>query len=239
MKLPTNNKTRTQILILAGLVMIFLLILAYFALASVTETRAKTRISLASALLQLEKIDREIKSLPALRQSRDNLFWRIQQTSTNYILFHEYRNYHLTARETLLPLAAELGITIDIPKEGSVDLFPISEAKSTNKAARVSTTRGGDKEYGGPVSPVFALYPVTLSGRAGFPRLLSFLQRLETVNPYLTLSDFTIRADAQTPEEHDFSMTLYWPIWKNLELKPKVADLILPAKDYGNAPESN
>jgi hypothetical protein len=238
MKLPSNSKKRVQILILAGAGALVFLVLAYLGLFNILSARSLTRARLSADVSQLESIDREIKALPALRQSRDNLFWSIQQAATNYILFHEYRNYHLTAREILLPLAAESGVTIDIPKEGVVDCFPIADSINTNKVI-LPASQLPAIGYSGPASSVFALYPVSLTGRAGFASLLTFLNHIETLNPYLAVSELTIKADPKTPEVHDFSMTLLWPIWKNLELKPKVEDLISPAREYGNASASN
>ena len=233
MKLPEDSKKRNQILVLAGLGGILVLTLVYFGLSSLLSTRAESRLRLKSATEQLDTIDREIKALPDLRQTRDDLFWRIQFAATNHILFHEYRNYHLTARETLLPLAAELGLAIDIPKEGVVTDFPILESKAANRAAAaLPASPPNPKAYPGPISTFFALYSVTLTGRAGFDPLLAFVRRIETMNPYLTVSELTVSADPKTPEEHAFSLTLLWPIWKNLEQKPKVEDLILPAKEY-------
>lgn len=235
MKLPTDPKMRMQLLILAGVVAVVALGLIYVGLSSLLATRAKTRLKLDTALSQLNIINLELRELPRLRQSRDDLFWTIQYAATNYVLFHEYRNYHLTARETLIPLAAEMGITIDIPKEGAVVDLPIPEPKTTNKTVRAAASRT-DRDYPGPISPVFALYPVSLSGRAGYERLMAFIRRVESQNPYLTVADLTIADDPKAPEEHEFSMTLLWPIWKNLEQKPKVEDLILPMQAYGETP---
>ncbi len=238
MKLPTDPKTRTQILAFAGLILIFLLYLSYFGLSTITTKRKTTQTKLVAAVKKLTEIDRTIKALPALRQSRDDLFWNIQSAATNYILYHEYRNYHLTARETLLPLAAKMGVTIDIPKEGVIEDFPIFSPKTTNTVAARAVPQGPVKTYTGPASTVFALYPVTLSGRAGYAAILAFLNRIESTNPYMAVSELRIQADPKSSEEHEFSMTLLWPIWKTLEQKPKIDDLIDPSQDYDNASES-
>jgi hypothetical protein len=238
MKLPVNPKTRNQLLILAGIAVLALLAMAYSGLSAIMTKRAETHAKLLDAISQLNKINREIKAIPALRQSRDDLFWTIQQAATNYILFHEYRNYHLTAREILLPVAAEMGIMIDIPKEGVIDVFPIAESKSTNKVSRLAS-RSKDKDNPAFSSHVFALYPVTLTGRSGFASLLAFLRRIESANPYLTVGELSVKADPKTPEEHQFAMTLLWPIWLDMELKPSIDDLISPAQEYGNASPSN
>lgn len=238
MKLPVNPKTRTQILLLAGVAVLALLAMAYSGLSTIMTKRAETHAKLLDAISQLNKINREIKAIPALRQSRDDLFWTIQQAATNYILFHEYRNYHLTAREILLPVAAEMGIMIDIPKEGVIDVFPIAESKSTNKVSRLAS-RSKDKDNPAFSSHVFALYPVTLTGRSGFASLLAFLRRIESVNPYLTVCELSVKADPKTPEEQQFAMTLLWPIWLDMEQKPSIDDLISPAQEYGNASPSN
>lgn len=239
MKLPTDQKIRNQLLILLGVASVIILVLGYFGLSSLLTRRAESKIKLDAALDQLFKIQTEIKALPALRQSRDNLFGAIQLASTNYILFHEYRNYHLTAREILLPLAAEMNLIIDIPKEGSVIDFPIAEVKTTNKTAKAtSSSRSAAKGYPGPASSTFALYPVTVTGKAGFIQLLGFLRRIESINPYLAVSELSVQGDPAVPDRHDFILTLHWPIWKNLELKPKREDLILPTQAYANEPET-
>lgn len=242
MKLPVNPKTRTQILVLAGVAVLVLIALAYSGLSAIMTKRAETRAKLDDAISQLNKINREIKAIPALRQSRDDLFWAIQHAATNYILFHEYRNYHLTARDILLPVAAEMGITIDIPKEGVIADLPIAESRSTNKVSRLaSRAKDQDKDKDKPAfaSHVFALYPVTLTGRSGFASLLAFLRRIESANPYQTVCELSVKADPKTPEEQQFTMTLLWPIWKDIEQKPRIEDLISPAQEYGNESPSH
>ena len=235
MKLPTNPKMRMQLLILAGVGGLVILLLGYFGLSSLLTQRAETRIKLHAALEQMDKINREIKALPALRQSRDDLFRSIQNAATHYILFHEYRNYHLTARETLMPMAAALNITLDIPNEGALMDFPIPESKVTDRLIKAQPKT--PREYAGPISSTFGLYPVTLTGRAGFIPLLAFIRRMEDANPYMTVTDLSVGADSQSPEIHSFSLTVLWPIWKNLELKPKPEDLILPVQEYANPTE--
>jgi hypothetical protein len=226
---------RMQVMILIGIGSVILLLLCYFGLSSLLAQRAQTHLQLEAATDQMDKINREIKALPDLRRSRDDLFWAIQQAATNYILFHEYRNYHLTARETLLPMAAALNITIDIPREGGVADFPIPESKVTDRLIRVQAKSPGG--YSGAISSTFGLYSVTLTGQAGFVPLLAFIRRMEESNPYLTVTDLSVKANASQPEAHSFTLTVLWPIWKNLELKPKPEDLIFPAQDY-DAPET-
>lgn len=136
MKLPVDPKMRTQLMILVGVGAVVLLVLGYFGLSFLLTQRAESKIKLDAATLQLEKIQAEIKALPDLRQSRDELFGAIQLASTKYILFHEYRNYHLTAREILLPLAAELNIVIDIPKKGPSSISPSRKQKAQTRPAR-------------------------------------------------------------------------------------------------------
>lgn len=237
MKLPTDAKTRNQLLVLGGLVAVIALAAGYLGLSSLLTKRAEGRIRLASAHEQLDKINREIMAMPALRKSRDDLYEAMEYASTNYILFHEYRNYHLTARETLMPIAAELNIAIDIPKEGAVQDFPVPEAKTTNKVAKAATKTGA-RDFPTEASAVFALYPVSVSGRAGFVPLLAFIRRLESLNPYLTVSELSVQAQEETPGEHAFTLTLLWPIWKNLEQKPKREDLILPSNETGHETET-
>jgi hypothetical protein len=234
MKLPTDPKIRKQLLALGGVVALLILVAGYLGLTSLLTRKAEGRIKLEAARGQLDKISREIMALPALRKSRDVLFNSMEYASTHYVLFHEYRNYHLTARETLLPIAAELNITIDIPKEGVVQNFPVPESKATNKvvAAGAKTTKSAD------TSTFFALYPVSITGRAGLVPLLAFIRRLESMNPYLTVSELSVQAQSETPEEHAFTLTVLWPIWKNLEQKPKREDLILPTNEIGHETET-
>lgn len=234
MKLPVDPKRRTQILVLAGVVTVLLLVFLYLGFSYILTLRAKTKLDLDDARDKLNKLEREIKAFPTVRQTRDDLFWSIQFAATNHILFHEYRNYHLTAREILLPLAAETGIALDIPKEGAVIDLPVPDPKSTNKTAR-ATSAGKGKGTAGPASPFFALYPVSATGRAGFDQLLAFLRRIESRNPYIAVSELRLTANPDSPETHDFSITLLWPIWKNLDQKPKLKDLILPAQEYGES----
>jgi hypothetical protein len=236
MKLPTDPKIRMQLMIFLGIVSIVIIRLGYYGLSSILAQRAIARAKLHSALGQMDKIDREIRALPALRKSRDDLFLSIQQAAARYILYHEYRNYHLTARETLLPLAASLDITIDIPREGSVLDLPIPDSKVTDRPLKASAK--GPKDYAGSISSTFALYSVTLTGRAGFVPLLAFIRRIEDENPYMTVTDLVVDGQAGQPDAHAFTFTVLWPIWKNLELKPKNEDLIQPTQDYANLPEN-
>jgi hypothetical protein len=237
MKLPSDPKSRMQALALIGIGIVILLFWGGYGLSQLLTYRAKTLAALETKQNQLNQINTTITALPELRRQRDDLFWEIQAAATNYILFHEYRNYHLTAREILLPMATAYDVTLDIPGEGSIVDFPIPEAKVTDRLLKASTTKGS-KEYGGPISSTFGLYSITLTGKAGFMPLIAFLRHIEESNPYLTLSDLTISADAQNPGAHPFSIIVLWPIWKNLELKTKPEDLFLPVKDYANSTET-
>lgn len=229
MKLPTDSKTRTQLAALAGFGLLAIAVLLYMGLASLLTRRTELRAKLDAARAELARIDREIKALPALRESRDDLFWTIQHAASNHILFHEYRNYHITAREQLLPMAAELAIPLDIPREGAIVDLPIPPPPvATNKpGARPAAVRRKPAEA--PVSPFFALYTASMNGRASFDQLLALLRRMEERNPYLTLAQLEITDDPEVPDVHAFSMTLLWPVWKNLDQKPKPQDLIYPA----------
>ncbi|MFO7534623.1 MAG: hypothetical protein R6X19_02900 [Kiritimatiellia bacterium] len=236
MKLPTDAKTRKQLLALGGVVALLILVAGYLGLTSLLTKKAESRIKLEAAREQLDKISQEIMALPALRKSRDVLFNSMEYASTHYVLFHEYRNYHLTVREMLLPIAAELNITVDIPKEGVVQNFPVPESKATNKVvtAGAKTVRAPAAD----TSAFFALYPVSITGRAGLVPLLAFIRRLESMNPYLTVSEISVQAQPETPAEHAFTLTVLWPIWKNLEQKPKREDLILPTNEIGHETET-
>jgi len=179
-----------------------------------------------------DKVQAEILMLPALRKSRDEIFLRLREQTEPHLLFHRYRNYQLTARDRLLPLAAASGLKGEIAREAAPIPMPIAAPSGPKKKSaakpRTTETKGRASDAENPVSLTYELYPVMMTASGSYAAVVRFLRAVETENPLVTVTELAITSQPKTPEEHLISISFLWPIWKDLDLKPKVQDLIMP-----------
>ena len=189
-----------------------------------------------------DKIQAEILALPALRKSRDEIFLRLRERTESHLLFHRYRNYQLTARDRLLPLAAASGLRGEIAREAAPIPMPIAAPAGPKKKpaakGRTTETKGRTTDAENSVSLTYELYPVTMTASGSYAAVVRFLRAVETENPLVTVTELAITSQPKTPEEHLISISFLWPIWKDLDLKPKVQDLIMPIIAFPSEGES-
>ncbi len=230
----SRSKTSGKLWILGGGGGLILIVL-FGGIFFFSRLRNTALTDLKSVQQEHERIQAKIQALPQLRKSRDELFLRLRSRTESYLLFHRYRNYHLTAREYLLPLAITAGLQADIGRESNPIPMPATAPKSTKKTPPVRTAKGDSRSPSpddSSVSQTYALYPVTITATGSYQALVRFIQALEAANPLVVISELAITGQPRTPEDHLFSLSLLWPIWKDLDLKPKVQDLIMPSPSF-------
>jgi hypothetical protein len=94
--------------------------------------------------------------------------------------------------ETLENSARGVGITVDEIQEVGIRELPRGKTDKTAAA--------------------FKSYAVQTAGEGSYERIRAFLDKVETDNPYLCVTDIRITGRPDKPEQHRFSVRMEWPI---------------------------
>ena len=91
---------------------------------------------------------------------------------------------------------------------------PPTDTKASRKGAPKPTRRAEEKGTANPedIPPCFARYVVDVTGSGSFADVIDFVGRLERSNPYLGVLSLSIRGVAKSPERHQVSLKLEWPV---------------------------
>lgn len=209
MKWPTDKKTQQQYiaLILIGVVFV-IVILVMFVVTPIRDTKRDTKIAIEELKANLAKSDNIIRYKE--RDEADNFkaLTDLKSISENCFLKAVLGNYLLVARE-------------------------VFDAQITDFACAIEPVREvgpGQIPYLGAVGVVNS-YTARIALRCGLHDLVRLLRRLETSNPYATLTTLTVSglhggssSDYETKENHSISFDIQWPIWANPEMPLKIEE---------------
>lgn len=202
-RLPVNPSDRKKVFAAMAAGGLALLFVAF------TYGLQPYRASVHARRERVAELENEIwsaqKDLSAIDRVRDqnNLIVALILAASEqdrHILRPSLGNYLLVATDVINRAAAGLYIDIDAISE-----LPRTAATAPGKSEEATTE---------PQPNRFAPYSVNLSITGGMHELARFLHRLESANPYVTVTRLIVmQQSADNPEKHFISLHLQWPIW--------------------------
>lgn len=194
---PTERKKIIAMIILGVLLGAYLLInfllLPYFATVREKRERVEELEHLIwRAETELQAVDRNMQRNASLVDELLDISER-----QRLILRPSLGNYLLVASEIMDRHADGLNLTLD----------PLTEPSRPSRQSSIN-----EQQAGGTMR--FRPYTVNATLTGGTHALVQFLRRLETSNPYLSITRLIIMEDPETgPDSHFFSLSVQWPIW--------------------------
>lgn len=204
MKLPENKRDRAMVLILAGIGALAVLYAVFqLALKPFISSWRGAADSMREIEAKLAEADAELAKVLENRKRFNEISAELDHISREYVLQPVLGTFLLGVQDKLEGYAQTSGVKLDSVREiGIVDLIP-----SKGKTERM-----------------FRSYGVQVTGFASFRSLIRFLQQLEANNPYLCVASITISSRQEEPETHRVSLTIQWPVWKDLTIPPSLQE---------------
>jgi len=81
-----------------------------------------------------------------------------------------------------------------------------SESEVAILAVRPATVRAGKKDK--KLEKIFREVPIQISAKGGYHQLGSFINRLETLDRFLKITDISIKQNPKTPKEHSLRLSV-------------------------------
>ncbi len=199
MKLPSDKDKRNKIFIAIGIAVAAIGYGVYtFGVKPVVAKRqvAYARISELEDLLWRGRKDIDMIHHHR-RQNWETLSEILEISETKrQILRPNLGNYRLVASHIVGRHAERLGLKI-----AAINQMTPSDRKP------------GPGAKSDPNAPRFRAYTVNVSLSAGLSDLALLIGALERENPYLCISRLGVIGNANTPEQHNISFDVQWPIW--------------------------
>ncbi len=149
---------------------------------------------------EIWRAQKDLGSIDRVREQNNEIVMRILAASEQdrHILRPSLGNYLLVATDEINRAAAGLDIQVD----------------TINELPRTAAVVPKKSEGTAPPPNRYAPYTVNVSITGGLHELARFLHRLESTNPYATVTRLIVMEQSdKTPEKHFISLHLQWPIW--------------------------
>jgi HPt (histidine-containing phosphotransfer) domain-containing protein len=207
MKLPTDPKERNQMFILIGLVVVGVCAGIFFGFKFLNDAKATLRTEIEELETTIRKADGKIKRMAIDKVDNDAAVKEILEISDKYVLTAVLGNYQLPAREILEAYAKDLNLEMEPVRGMGQAPIPYPSGKGA-----------------------FEVYSARVSLNCGMHELIRFLHRIETSNPYASVTAITIsERRAQDKERAQVSFQLQWPIWADAAQREKLIEQLKEA----------
>lgn len=194
MKLPTDRKERTKVLVLIALGVLAILSATTQGLVALTSRKRALAAELEDLQFQTQTARRDVVQAEGLRPRNAAAIGRVIEASERFVLHPILGNYRLGASEFLQRYATESGVELGgLQEVGIMDL-----------------PRAGD----GKGKSAFKAYTARASVECDFFTLLTFLHRIEVANPYICVATLNVASQGEkVPNKHRVTIGFQWPIW--------------------------
>jgi hypothetical protein len=198
MKLPENKKERIQVMALICIGVFGVLYAAIqLGLSPILDDAKKKRERLSDLQDKVSNAERFMKVRE--RHTSDNIraISNIFYISENYLLEPEVGNYLLPAKGLVARYTAAVGIP-DVSVEGLGQFaIPVSRATEASESAKRA----------------FKAYAVRVSCTGTYSNLVALTRIIAQENPMLAFGTVQMSAIRKSPQKHQISLVLRWPIW--------------------------
>jgi hypothetical protein len=199
LNLPTDPKERNAIITLAVIIAIVIVFcLVRFAIIPFMDAKRSKLDRLAELEDLLWQADRDINIMEGNQRKNVNTIREILHISEEkkYVLQPSLGNYLLVAEDQIKDWATKAGV------------------KFTN-IRQLSPPPTSKQDLNG-TEPVLAPYAVAIQLKEGLHLLVQFIHLIQKENPYVTITSIAISSTPGSETgEHNVSMTIEWPIWKD------------------------
>lgn len=214
MNLPADPKERVKIYVLVGIgaaLVVFLLV--KFVIFRVIDAKKDVREQIEKLELKQKSNEQDIRNMTkGQRENLDTLISLAQiMDGKKTIIEPQFGNYMLGATEFVESCARDSGLSVTITEVGITQL-PQEPKKDV----------------------YFKAFTARVSLRCGTHDLVAFLRRLESQNPYMCMSLLTMQSRPETPDLHEVSFELQWPVWFDDDMSRQISERLGEAMAAGN-----
>ena len=112
---------------------------------------------------------------------------------------------------------------IPLPKLGNylLDMQNTLFAQAEGLDMKVTGIADHDQAAVGPDGCPFRLYNVRVNALCGYMTLREYVRRIESHNPYVSVSLIAVAPRADDVEKHEVSVVVSWVIWNNPDERPE------------------
>jgi hypothetical protein len=216
MKLASNPKEKRLLIGLSITLAAALLYLGQQFIVAPIQTRArKVKDDRRQTEELISKGKQTLQVESAWREQQKRLQAEKEQVLRQWLLRPQLASYLVSAQSILIPMAQASGFTgitfreigtRPIPRKIEPPPKPVAKTKG-KPTAKSATTPAPVKE-----TPPYQLYAVELYGFADFAGIVHLVRQLETSNPYVTISELSIRGQPDEPLRHKVTVRVEWPI---------------------------
>lgn len=202
-RLPDNPADRKKVLAAMAVGGLALLYVAFtFGLQPYRASVSARRARVAELENEIWRAQKDLAAIDRVREQNNEIVAQILVASEQdrHILRPSLGNYLLVATDVINRAAAGMDIQVD-----TINELPRVEPVGPKKS-------GGTKPELPPKR--FEPYSVNVSATGGLHELARFLQRLESGNPYATVTRLVVMEQSEkNTEKHFISLHLQWPTW--------------------------
>ncbi len=192
MKLPTNSRERAQALTLLGLgALAVLYAVVQLGIMPVLRSNREARVLLQNLREKTRKARIELATQHETRMQHDQITAEIEALSEQFVLKPVLGSYDLGAREMIENAVKDTGFQVASLVETSFQEMPPKKTQTPY---------------------AFRGYGMQVRGTASYHDLILVLRRIETRNPFLTITELTISPQAEDPERHRVAFQVVWPV---------------------------
>jgi hypothetical protein len=194
MKLPENRKERVQVFVLIGIgAALALYALVQLLVSPYTAARQKLNAVQEDLNRKIETARRVLLYAPAVKEEYESVTAEIEKTMASNVLRPVLGSYTVVVTETIETAARLAGIAVtEIQEVGTREL---PRGKTAIKTAEA-----------------FKSYAVQVSGDGSYEQVRAFLDKIETDNPFLCVTEIRITGRSDKPEQHRVTIRVEWPI---------------------------
>lgn len=194
MKLPENRKERVQVFVLIGIgAALALYALVQLLVAPYTAARQKLNAVQGDLDRRLETARRELLYAPAVKEEYAAVTADIDRIMAANVLRPILGSYTVVVTETIETAARVAGIEVNEIQEVGTRELPSS--KTSIQAVEA-----------------FKSYAVQVSGDGSYEQVRAFLDKIESDNPFLCVTEVRITGRSDKPEQHRVNIRVEWPI---------------------------
>ncbi len=194
MKLPTDKKQRTQMLVLMGIVAAgAVYVLIQHVLLPFVHSRQDLPEQLEALNQQVSVAEAVIARVPDQIEQYNEIVALVHDADERYFIKPVLGSYILEAERMLAELAMEAGIEIAGIREAG---FPASMAAIWRR-----------RQY--QIRP----YSVNVNLLTDYQDLLRFVDVVEQSNPFVSVLDLEISERRNLPQAHNIRFRIQWPMW--------------------------
>lgn len=223
MKLPDDPKERNQILVLVGILSLFALYGVYMgANILLIKPHKENEKQIAELTDKLTDADSDVKLMPEMKKLNNQHIMEIREINDAYLLHPRLGSFILPAQEFVEEQANAVNTPIIEVTEIGISEFPAPEppkpapGEGGHAHGEAKPVAAPKKEY------AFKVYTARVTVDKGLHNMIKLTRQIENANPYICISSVSILPNEESPDTHDMTFDIQWPIWNPNKTTEKI-----------------